>query len=124
MDGAPGLQSARYAGPRASDADRRARLFQALAGKARPWKARFCCAVVLGGPKGSFDLGWGECAGEILPEARGAAGFGYDSVFLVEGLGKTMAELTLDEKNRHSHRAQAIRALLPALRLRLGVDPS
>ncbi len=123
LGGAPGLHSARYAGPGANDADRRSRLVQALAGKPRPWAARFCCAVVLGGPDGSFDLGWGECAGEILPEARGAAGFGYDSIFLVEGLGKTMAELTLQEKNRHSHRAQAVRALLPTLRVRLGVDP-
>jgi XTP/dITP diphosphohydrolase len=124
LGGAPGLHSARYAGPGANDADRRALLVKALAGKARPWAARFCCAAALGGPGGSLDLGWGECAGEILPDAQGEAGFGYDSIFLVEGLGKTMAELTLEEKNQHSHRAQAIRALLPALAERLGVAPS
>ena len=123
LGGAPGLHSARYAGPGASNADRRALLVKTLAGKPRPWAARFCCAVALGGPGGSLDLGYAECAGEILPAARGDAGFGYDSIFLVEGLGKTMAELTLQEKNQHSHRAKAIRGLLPALRMRLGVEP-
>ncbi len=123
LGGAPGLHSARYGGPCASDADRRARLLADLAGKARPWRARFCCAVALASPAGAIELGWGECPGEILPAERGASGFGYDSIFLVGGLEKTMAELTLEEKNRLSHRAQAVRALLPELLNRLGIDP-
>jgi XTP/dITP diphosphohydrolase len=62
------------------------------------------------------ELAEGICPGEILPEERGSGGFGYDPLFLVEGTGQTMAELSLSEKNRVSHRARAIRALLPTLR--------
>lgn len=57
----------------------------------------------------------GQCNGEIIPEERGTNGFGYDPIFLVEGMGKTMAELTLEEKNRLSHRARAILAARPVL---------
>jgi XTP/dITP diphosphohydrolase len=123
LGGAPGLRSARYSGPGASDADRRARLLADLAGESRPWRARFCCAIALAGPTGSIKTGWGECQGEILPLERGEGGFGYDPIFLVGGLNKTMAELTLEEKNRLSHRAKAVRAILPVLLKRLGIDP-
>jgi XTP/dITP diphosphohydrolase len=57
----------------------------------------------------------GECAGEIIPEARGELGFGYDSIFMVEGTTKTMAELTMEEKNRLSHRAIAVQAIIPEI---------
>ena len=57
----------------------------------------------------------GDCAGEILEQPRGDLGFGYDPLFLVPALGRTMAELPLDEKNRLSHRAAAFRALAAAL---------
>jgi XTP/dITP diphosphohydrolase len=57
----------------------------------------------------------GECAGEIIPSERGEQGFGYDAIFLVSGTQKTMAELSLQEKNSISHRAKAIKALIPYL---------
>jgi XTP/dITP diphosphohydrolase len=59
----------------------------------------------------------------VIPEERGNEGFGYDPIFLVAGAGRTMAELTLEEKNLLSHRYHAIQALLPVLRARLGLNP-
>jgi XTP/dITP diphosphohydrolase len=122
LDGAPGLHSARFGGEGASDADRRERLLRQLAGKPRPWKARFCCAVALCSPEGELEQAWGECPGEIVPDERGDHGFGYDPIFLVDAQGKTMAELTLEEKNTLSHRAQAVEALLPVLVKRLDLE--
>jgi len=121
LEGAPGLHSARLLQPGASDAERRARLLELLAPCPRPWPARFRCAMALAGPDGRIDLASGECLGEIVPSPRGEAGFGYDPLFEVEHTGRTMAELALPEKNQISHRARALQALLPVLRLRLGL---
>jgi XTP/dITP diphosphohydrolase len=109
LGGAPGLRSARYI-PRAeaTDADRRAQLLKELAGKARPWTARFHAAVAIATPRDAVQCAEGMCAGEIIPEERGTGGFGYDRIFLVEDAGRTMAELSMAEKNRMSHRARAI----------------
>jgi XTP/dITP diphosphohydrolase len=120
LGGAPGLHSARAAGPGRSDADRRRMLLGQLASHPRPWSAHFHCAVVLSSPGGSTDGAVGDCPGEIIPTERGDGGFGYDPIFLVAGTGSTMAELSLKAKNQVSHRAQAVRAILPALSLRLG----
>lgn len=122
LGGAPGLRSARLAGPVASDADRRRELLRRLQGHPRPWKARFRAVVVLASPQGETTWAEGVCPGEILPEPRGEHGFGYDPLFLVEGTGKTMAELTLEEKNRLSHRARAVQALWPALQRLAGAE--
>ena len=81
----------------------------------KPWIARFHCTVALASPNGEVDYSEGSCAGEIVPEERGDSGFGYDPIFLVAELGKTMAELNMAEKNRISHRANAIKAILPTL---------
>jgi XTP/dITP diphosphohydrolase len=117
LDGAPGLHSARYSPqPGAKDADRRALLLKNLAGKPQPWLARFVCAVVIAAPGQPLQLAEGECRGEILPEERGDNGFGYDPIFYLVGLGRTMAELTRSEKNTLSHRARAVQAALPVLR--------
>lgn len=105
LDGAPGLHSARTA-PTA--AERRALLLQQLTGKPRPWLAIFRSTVALALPSGDIHLAAGECRGEISPVERGQGGFGYDPIFIVEGLNRTMAELTMEEKNRLSHRARAI----------------
>jgi len=121
LGGAPGLHSARFG---ASDADRRERLLALLAAEPRPWTARFCCAVVLSSPNGECDQAWGECAGEIVPQARGQGGFGYDPIFEVAASGQTMAELSLEAKNRLSHRARAIQTLRPVLVERLGLPDS
>jgi XTP/dITP diphosphohydrolase len=124
LDGAPGPHSARLAGPRATDADRRHLLLEMLHPFPRPWTARFRCTMALAGPEGSLDIATGICEGEIVPAERGSGGFGYDPLFLVAGQKQTMAELSEGEKNMISHRARAVQALLPTLRLRLGLEPS
>lgn len=117
LDGAPGLHSARYSPrPGAKDADRRALLLQNLSGLPQPWLARFRCVVAVAAPGQPLQFAEGECRGEILPEERGSNGFGYDPIFYLAGLGRTMAELTRAEKNTLSHRARAVQAALPILR--------
>lgn len=114
--GKPGLYSARFAPwPDASDADRRAYLLQCLQGKPRPWTARFRATVAVATPAGEVRYAMGECKGEIIPEERGTNGFGYDPIFLIPALGRTMAELSMDEKNRLSHRALAMMNARPIL---------
>ena len=120
LEGAPGLRSARLAGPGGSDTDRRKNLLSLLGPHPRPWTARFRCVVALAGPEGGINLAEGMCEGEIIPEERGESGFGYDSIFLVRGEGRTMAEISVERKNQISHRARAIQALYPTLIMRLG----
>jgi XTP/dITP diphosphohydrolase len=116
LDGAPGLYSARYSSkPGATDADRRAFLLQNLADKPRPWTARFRATVAIAGSDGSVQIVEGICPGEIIPEERGTGGFGYDPIFLLDGLTQTMAELPEETKNRLSHRARAVQAARPIL---------
>ena len=122
LEGAPGPMSARLAGAGRSDADRRQTLLHLLQDHPHPWTARFRCVTALASPGGQVDVAEGICSGEVIPEERGDEGFGYDPIFLVAGAGRTMAELTLEEKNRLSHRAHAIRALLPVLCARLGLN--
>ena len=116
LGGAPGVRTARLSG---DDASRRAKLLQLLTVHPRPWTARFRCSVALAAPSGQTAVAGGACEGEILPQERGDHGFGYDPIFLVAGTHYTMAELPLDEKNRLSHRARAVHALLPELRSHL-----
>jgi XTP/dITP diphosphohydrolase len=117
LGGAPGLYSARYAPhPGATDADRRAYLLQQLQDQPRAWSARFRCTVAIALPSGEVHFTEGVCPGEIISEERGRGGFGYDPVFLIPSLNKTMAELSMQEKNRISHRALAVRAAIPLLR--------
>ena len=111
LDEAPGLYSARYGssnGQKLSDQGRRAYLIQNLKSQPRPWTARFHATIAIAIPNGETHLTEGFCEGEIIPEERGTGGFGYDPIFLLTDLGKTMAELSMDEKNRLSHRAQAV----------------
>jgi len=122
LDGQPGLHSHRFAPwPDATDADRRAYLIQRLQGKPRPWTARFCATVAVASPTGEVRYALGTCEGEIIPEERGTNGFGYDPIFLIPALGKTMAELSMDEKNYLSHRARAIQNARQILKEMLGV---
>jgi XTP/dITP diphosphohydrolase len=109
LGGFPGLHSARLA---PTQVDRTAELLKRLEGKPRPWNARFVCAVALAAPGQATQLFEGECRGEIVPEWRGQAGFGYDPIFLVPGTGKTFGEMPPEEKRLYSHRARAVRALL------------
>jgi XTP/dITP diphosphohydrolase len=109
LGGAPGLYSARYLSkPGATDADRRAYLLKNLGNKPRPWRARFQATVAIAVPGQRVQLAEGDCRGEIIPEERGTGGFGYDPIFFIPELGRTMAELDMEEKNRVSHRARAI----------------
>jgi XTP/dITP diphosphohydrolase len=124
LGGRPGLHSARLVGPKGTDADRRSALLHELAGYPRPWRAAFVCVAALSDPDGRLSTAEGVCQGEILPQARGDAGFGYDPLFLVGETGKTMAELALSEKNRISHRARAVANLRPTLLDRLQLRPS
>ncbi len=118
LGGAPGLYSARYTGKQgASDAERRAFLLKNLEGKPRPWVARFRAAVAIAVPRGSVQVIEGQCPGEIIPEERGAGGFGYDPIFFIPELGRTMAELDMQEKNRISHRARAVMKARPILEM-------
>jgi XTP/dITP diphosphohydrolase len=120
LAGRPGLYSARYAGPGASDADRRRKLLQELGQAAPPRRARFVCAVAIAVPGETGAVAVhdfeGECRGEIALEERGQNGFGYDPVFLLPEYGLTMAELPEVVKNRLSHRARAVQAALGYLR--------
>ncbi len=116
LGGAPGLYSARYLSkPGATDADRRAYLLKNLGDKPRPWRARFRATVAIAVPGQRVQLAEGECRGEIIPEERGTGGFGYDPIFFIPELGRTMAELDMDEKNNVSHRARAVMNARPFL---------
>ena len=116
LDGKPGLYSARFAPwEGATDADRRRYLVERLQDRPRPWTAHFHCTVALSAPGGQLYYAEGNCPGEIIPEERGTGGFGYDPIFLIPELGKTMAELPMEEKNRRSHRALAVIAARPIL---------
>jgi len=110
LGGEPGPKAARYAGENASDRKRIDYLLAKLQNV--PWeqrKARFCCVIALAFPEEGVAICRGECDGYITLEPRGAQGFGYDPVFFVPEFGKTMAELSLEEKNKISHRARAAR---------------
>lgn len=118
LGGKPGVHSSRFAGPHATDAENNAALLEALrdAGEG-PLTARFRCVLALVDPSGFTPVfAEGRCEGEITREARGGSGFGYDPLFVVAGDGRTMAELADEEKNRISHRARALEAMLPKLR--------
>jgi XTP/dITP diphosphohydrolase len=112
LGGRPGIQSARYAGPCASDSDRIRKLLEELAAAGSQRQARFVCALVLAQNGTLLEESEGECRGIIAAEPRGTEGFGYDPVFYFPELGKTYAELSREEKNRHSHRAHAVVSLL------------
>lgn len=116
LDGAPGVRSARYAGEHATDAMNNRKLLAAMrdipAGRRQ---AAFLCAMALCTAEGECRLFAGRVEGEILPQPRGAEGFGYDPLFLVPEYGLTMAELSVEIKNRISHRGQALRQALAHL---------
>ncbi len=108
LGGEPGVLSARYAGEGASDIDRINYLLARLKDVPEEKRtARFQCVVAIAAPDGAVELCSGECRGVIATEPRGNNGFGYDPIFYVPELGKTMAELPPEEKNRISHRARA-----------------
>jgi XTP/dITP diphosphohydrolase len=114
LGGRPGVYSARYA---PTDPERIAKLLSELR-DVTDRRARFVCALCLARPDGALETAEGTCEGEIVHAPRGAHGFGYDPIFLIPSLGKTLAELTRPEKAGLSHRGKAMRAMAPNLALR------
>jgi XTP/dITP diphosphohydrolase len=111
LGGAPGIRSARYAGPAASDAENLARLrAEAPAGS----RLRYVCVMAYASPDGAVRTFEGACTGTLATDPRGSGGFGYDPAFLPDDVpdGRTMAELSDAEKDAISHRGRAARALL------------
>jgi XTP/dITP diphosphohydrolase len=122
LGGAPGLYSARYSPlPGATDADRRAFLLKNLQDKPQPWRAHFHATVAIGTPDGQLHFADGNCYGQIIVAERGDNGFGYDPIFLFPEMNLTMAELSMDAKNRLSHRALAVQNAKPVLLKILGL---
>jgi XTP/dITP diphosphohydrolase len=116
LRGEPGVRSARYAGPGATDAQRNQLLLSKLQGI--PWErrtARFRCVIALERPDGTEAAYCGTREGYITLERSGDRGFGYDPVFYILELGKTFGELEPSVKNRWSHRAEAARKVIEAL---------
>lgn len=112
LQGAPGVYSARYAGPGATDEDNVAQLLHAMAGIPPEQRhAAFRCVIVLCHPNGEYAAFEGRWAGKIGMEPKGTGGFGYDPVFFLPEQGCTVAEMLAEEKNRLSHRAQALQKL-------------
>jgi XTP/dITP diphosphohydrolase len=108
LHGEPGVKSARFAGEAATDADRVSFLLAKLNGVPRERRtACFKCVIAIATPEGQFQICYGECHGMIAFEAKGENGFGYDPIFFLPEIGKTMAELPLATKNQISHRARA-----------------
>jgi XTP/dITP diphosphohydrolase len=108
LNGKPGVKSARFAGETATDAEKVSFILAKLNGV--PWEkrtARFKCVIVIASQDGKFEVCYGECPGMIAFEAKGESGFGYDPIFFLPEIGKTMAELPFEMKNQISHRARA-----------------
>jgi XTP/dITP diphosphohydrolase len=122
LDGAPGVMSARFAGPNASDADNIERLLKAMH-KMQNRKARFVCVVALALPSGELITAQGDYPGLITETPMGSGGFGYDPVFYDPTTGKTFAELCQEEKNRVSHRKRALIALREKLQTQGYIKP-
>lgn len=114
LNGAPGVRSKRYGGEGLTDDDRIHLLLKNMV-KEEHREAKFVSSIVCVFPNGDVISAEGACEGTILAEPRGQGGFGYDPIFLVSGTEKSMAELTPDEKNRVSHRGQALKKFEPKL---------
>jgi XTP/dITP diphosphohydrolase len=112
LGGAPGVYSARYAGPEGTDADCVRKLLHAMEGKTgADRRARFVCVTALAQGGRVLAVVSDFVEGMIAGEPRGVDGFGYDPVFLLPELGRTLAEISPDEKNRRSHRGRAFRKI-------------
>lgn len=120
LDGRPGVHSARFAGEGCGDAANNSLLLREMYGVpfARR-QAAFVCAIAFVTPDGGSHLFKGCVNGRILEEGRGSDGFGYDPLFLVDGFDRTMAELSLEEKNAISHRGQALKQFMDFFELNI-----
>jgi XTP/dITP diphosphohydrolase len=124
LDGAPGVRSARYAedagfaGDASVDQRNNLYLLEELRerGRPQPWTARYRCALAVARDGVALRTADGSVEGQIIAEPRGKGGFGYDPLFCLPDLDKTMAEIDLETKQRLSHRGRALQALLEAMR--------
>ncbi len=118
LEGGPGPRSARFAGPGATDEQNLQKLIEAIAGTPEDQRgARYRCVAVLVHPGGHEHVAEAAVEGTLISEPRGGGGFGYDPIFVpVDGDGRTMAELSAEEKDAISHRGKAFRTLSRALR--------
>lgn len=108
LDGAPGVESAYFAGPQHDAAANLRKLTEAMRGvPAEKRAARFVCVLVLLGPAGAEEVFEGRCEGVLAPEPVGGSGFGYDPLFIPTGFDRTYAQISEEEKNRISHRGRA-----------------
>ena len=113
LGGAPGVLSARYAGPEASDTERVQKVLGEMSGKkGEDRRARFVCVVAVAESGKMLGLFSASAEGILLEEPRGHDGFGYDPIFFFPALGKTYAEISREEKNMHSHRGKAFHKAL------------
>ena len=121
LGGAPGVRSARYAGEAASDEENLAKLLREVPADGDR-RVAYICALAYATPDGDVELFEGRCEGELAAEPRGEGGFGYDPAFVPADRsdGRTMAELTPEEKDRISHRGHALRVMLPHLLAAVG----
>lgn len=125
LDGAPGVHSATFLGPEATDADRSAWVLDRLRGLETDRRtARYRAVIAVAGPEGTVRMFEGRCEGRITERPVGEGGFGYDPIFLVPELGHTMAELPPEVKNEISHRARALEAARSYLAALLSGRPS
>lgn len=116
LGGAPGVHSARYAGPDATDADRYRKLLREMDGKVGDARrAQFVCVIAIAREGEPITVVSDRAQGMLTNEPRGSGGFGYDPIFLFPELGRTYAELTSAEKNQYSHRGKAFRKVIKAL---------
>ena len=116
LGGAPGVHSARYAGPQATNSQRIEKLLSEMRGKTGGARAAyFVCTIALSQRGRAMAVVTDRADGEILEAPRGLGGFGYDPVFYFPALGKTFAEIPAEEKNQRSHRGKAFHRLLAAL---------
>jgi XTP/dITP diphosphohydrolase len=123
LNGAPGVHSARYAGPEATDVDRYRKLLHEMEGKegdAR--RARFVCVIAIAREGRAIAVVSDRAQGILTSQPRGSGGFGYDPIFSFPELGRTYAELAPAEKNQHSHRGKAFRKIVEILK-GLGLAP-
>ncbi len=112
LGGAPGVESAYYAGPGGDPAANLAKLVLAMRGVPGARRgAAFVCVLFLAGPRGLEQGFEGRCPGRLLDEPIGAGGFGYDPLFVPEGFDRTLAEMPREQKNRVSHRGRAFAEL-------------
>jgi len=116
LGGRPGIRSARYAGPGATDEQNLELLLHEMRDVPEDRRqGRFVCAIAVADPTGAVQVVRRTCEGVITRAARGRNGFGYDPVFLIPGDGRTLAEFAAAEKDAISHRGQAVRAALPLI---------